>query len=121
MDVYERVVTLCKQRGIAQTALEKELGFGRGSIGKMKTNKPSVDRLQAIADYFNVPITYFTEAVENSEHLASYYIDAETAALAQKLLTDPNYRILFDAAQDSRPEDMQMVADLLRRFKEERR
>ncbi|HAB94850.1 MAG TPA: XRE family transcriptional regulator, partial [Lachnospiraceae bacterium] len=26
-------------------------------------------------------------------------------------------RVLFDAAQDSRPEDLQMAADLLRRLK----
>ena len=47
-----------------------------------------------------------------------YYIDPETAKLAQKLLTDPDYRILFDAAEGSRSEDMRMAAEMLRRFKE---
>lgn len=34
MSTYEIIKKLCRERGIAVTALEKELGFGRGSIGK---------------------------------------------------------------------------------------
>ena len=119
MELYERVIGLCKGRGIAATALERELGFGRGYIGKLRTVKPSADKLQKIADYFGVSLSYFT-GVENSEHQEGYYINAETAALAEKLLTDSHYRVLFDAARDSRPEDLQMAADLLRRLKGER-
>lgn len=37
MTTYEVVAELCKQKGIAITTLEKELGFGRGYIGKFKT------------------------------------------------------------------------------------
>lgn len=36
MSVYEKVLELCKGYGIPQTVLEKELGFGRGSIGKLR-------------------------------------------------------------------------------------
>lgn len=32
MSTYETIKNLCKQHSIAVTALEKELGFGRGSI-----------------------------------------------------------------------------------------
>ena len=122
MSVYERIIELCNLHNIKQTVLERELGFGRGSIGKMKSSRPSVERLQVIANYFKVPLTYLTDSddVEESEQQPQYYVNAETAALAQKLLTDPHYRILFDAAEDSKPEDLQMVADLLRRLKEER-
>lgn len=118
MSTYEKVLELCKNRGIAQTALEKELGFGRGSIGKLRKGNTSADRLQKIADYFHVPLTYLTSDQESGQ--PEYYIDPETAALAQKLLTDPDYRVLFDAAKSSRPEDMRMAAEMLRRFKEGR-
>ena len=36
MSTYEKVAKLCKDNRIAITALEKELGFGRGTIGKWK-------------------------------------------------------------------------------------
>ncbi len=59
MSTYDRIMEFCKAKGIAVTALEKELGFSRGSIGKMKDAKrsPSIDRLQKIADYFDVPLS----------------------------------------------------------------
>lgn len=119
MSVYEKVLELCKGYGIPQTVLEKELGFGRGSIGKLRKGKTSVDRLQKIADYFHVPISFFTDQ-ENGQS-TGYYTDTETARLAQKLFTDPDIRILFDAADGSAPEDLQMAADLLKRLKEARK
>lgn len=119
MSVYEKVLDLCKGYGIPQTVLEKELGFGRGSIGKLRKGKTSVDRIQKIADYFHVPLSYFTDQ-ENGQS-TGYYTDTETARLAQKLFTDPDIRVLFDAADGSAPEDLQMAADLLKRLKEARR
>lgn len=57
MNVYEAIKTLCDKRGIAVTVLEKELGFGRGSIGKLKKGgSTTADRLQKIADYFGVSV-----------------------------------------------------------------
>lgn len=58
MSTYETIKSLCKQHSIAVTALEKELGFGRGSIGKLRTGQTSAERLQKIADYFHVSTDY---------------------------------------------------------------
>lgn len=40
MSTYEIIKKLCSEHGIALTALEKELGFGRGSLGKLKMVEP---------------------------------------------------------------------------------
>ena len=63
---YETIKKLCKERGIAVTALEKELGFGRGSIGKLRNSQTSAERLQKIADYFNVTVDYLVNGSDNS-------------------------------------------------------
>lgn len=47
----------------------------------------------------------------------SHYLNPETAKVAQELFDDPNLRVLFDAAKNSRPEDLRMAADLLKRLK----
>ena len=47
----------------------------------------------------------------------TYYIDSETAKVAQAIFDDTDLHALFDAAQDSKPEDLKMAADLLRRLK----
>lgn len=66
MSTYETIKTLCKERGIAVTALEKELGFGRGSIGKLRNSQTSAERLQKIADYFNVTVDYLVNGSDAS-------------------------------------------------------
>lgn len=64
MTTYEIIKQLCDSRGIATTALEKELGFGRGSIGKLRSSKTSIERLQKIANYFNVSVEYLSTGNE---------------------------------------------------------
>lgn len=66
MSTYETIKTLCKERGIAVTVLEKELGFGRGSIGKLRNSQTSAERLQKIADYFNVTVDYLVNGPDVS-------------------------------------------------------
>lgn len=63
MNAYDRIKSLCDLHGIAVTALERELGWGRGVIGKMRTAKksPSIDKLQEVADFFDVTVEYFMD------------------------------------------------------------
>ena len=51
-------------------------------------------------------------------HLVERNDDLSLAEIAQEIYETPGMRILFDAARDSRPEDLQMAADLLRRLKQ---
>lgn len=67
MSTYEIIQKLCKEHGIALTALEKELGFGRGSLGKLKNGGTSAARLQKIADYFGVSINYLISGEDKKE------------------------------------------------------
>lgn len=123
MGLYERIAELCRKKRIAMTKLESELGFGRGSLGKLKGGKTtSGERIQKIADYFGVSVDYLLseypdtprEDVQTSVQ-PKYYTDPETAEAAQEYFDE--YRILFDAARGSRPEDLKMAADLLMRLK----
>lgn len=68
MTTYEVVAELCKQKGIAITTLEKELGFGRGYIGKFKSKgtSPTAKKLQQIADFFGVSIDYLINGKEET-------------------------------------------------------
>ena len=111
--------------GMSQVGFAKAIGVSKQTLYKYEndiiTNIPS-DKIELAAHVCDVSpaVLMGWDDVEDSEQQPQYYVNAETAALAQKLLTDPHYRILFDAAEDSKPEDLQMVADLLRRLKEER-
>jgi len=82
---------------------------------------PKHDKLQKIADFFGVSVEYLTTGQDTEKVSAEgnkYYFDDDTAAKAQELFDNPDLRMLFDAARDSKPEDLQMAADMLKRFKE---
>lgn len=57
------------------------------------------------------------QAVQKNEH-PMYYTDPVTARMAQKYFEDENFRVLFDAAEDSSPENIKLAAEMLRRMKE---
>lgn len=62
--MYEKIKELCKEKHISVNALEQELGFAKGSLCKIDKNKPSSEKLQKLANYFNVQLEYLTGASE---------------------------------------------------------
>lgn len=73
---FERIKELAKSRGITLGALEEKLGLSRNSIYTIKNKKPSAERLQLIADYFNVSTDYLLGRTDNpkiaSDDVSSY-------------------------------------------------
>ena len=53
--MLEKIKKLCLAQGITITQLENLLGWSR-SIYKWDTNKPSIDKVKAVADYFDVTV-----------------------------------------------------------------
>lgn len=58
MTLVDRIRTLAKQRDMSLPQLEVELGLGNGTISRWRTSSPNTDKLQKIADYFNVSMDY---------------------------------------------------------------
>lgn len=56
MSLVDKIKKLCEERNMSVPTLEKEFGFGYGSIYRWDTNTPSIDRVQKVADYFGVSI-----------------------------------------------------------------
>ncbi len=56
MSLVENIKFLCALKGTSIPKLEKELGFGRGAIYNWDTNSPSIDKVQKVADYFEVSV-----------------------------------------------------------------
>lgn len=58
MSLVSRIQLLCKDKGTNQSGLERDLGFGKGTISKWDKSSPSSDKLQKVADYFHVSVDY---------------------------------------------------------------
>ncbi|MEE0752131.1 helix-turn-helix domain-containing protein [Frisingicoccus sp.] len=56
--MFSKIEELCRKKGITITELERELGFGRGTILKWKNSSPSVNKLRDVAKYFRVTVDF---------------------------------------------------------------
>jgi len=56
--LFQAVKKLCMERGTSIRQLEEKLEFSRGSIDKWKTSTPSIDKVQKVANEFNVTVDY---------------------------------------------------------------
>ena len=59
--LYERIVALCKKKGITASKMCLELGLSKSTMSDMKSGRKkglSTDNAQKIADYFDVPVGY---------------------------------------------------------------
>lgn len=77
---FEIVKDLCEKQGISLNTLEDKLKLGKNSLYGLKRNQPSAERLQQIADYFNVSTDYLlgrtdNPAIVNDDTIAGYTSD----------------------------------------------
>ncbi|TQB53441.1 helix-turn-helix transcriptional regulator [Enterococcus faecalis] len=58
MTVFDRVKKLADNQKISIVELEEKLNFSRNSLYAWKKSKPSIDKLEAVANYFGVSTDY---------------------------------------------------------------
>ena len=58
--MLDKIKALCKEKKTSVAKLEKQLGFGNGVIGRWDKSVPSYERLAAVANALNVPVSYLT-------------------------------------------------------------
>jgi len=116
---------LRKKRGLSQEQLADKLGYKSfTTIQKWESGvaEPSVMVVKKLADMFNVNMVNMTtvdiEAQENGNQLgekksSGYYVDGETAEVAQKIMDNPELKLLFEDAANTRPEDLETVHQML--------
>lgn len=80
-----------------------------------------MDKVQMLADYLGIrksdlieDITCYDSVNDNKQ---TYYLDEETAKYAQMIASDPDLKMLFDATRKIKKEDMQLVYEMVKRFK----
>lgn len=87
--MYEKYEKLLEERGVKTSAVAKATGIDKGTFSHWKSGKytPKSDKIQKIADFFGVPVTYFYEADIDYLDSAEKHVDT-LDALADVLKTD---------------------------------
>ncbi|MCZ2000201.1 helix-turn-helix domain-containing protein [Enterococcus faecium] len=58
MITFERIKELAKKQGKSLNKVEEDLCYGKNVLYRLKNSNPSTERLQEIADYFDVSVDY---------------------------------------------------------------
>ena len=67
MQIVERIKTRCKEKGTTMGTLEKELGFGNGTIRRWDERMPSADKALIIANRLEVTVEWLLTGKETAE------------------------------------------------------
>lgn len=102
--------------GLTMKELADKVGVNVGTISRWESGEVANmtrKNMVLLAKALNIsPLELLDENPNNG-----YYTDPETAELAEKLRTDPDIKILFSAAKDLTPEEMQQAADYVNYLK----
>lgn len=119
MNSVERVKSICKSKKIPISKLEKDLGYSNGYISQLRKGVFPSNRLQEIADYLEVSTEYLLTGEEKESD--GYYLNDETAQVAQEIFENKELRALFDATRDADPEDLRALHNMALALKRKER
>lgn len=113
-----RLQLLLDRNQITQAELSNILGVSPSTVNKwlFKKSVPRMGILEKLSAYFGVPKSYFLENDTDMEK-QRYYLNPETARLAQEVYDNPDLRILFDASRHLTPEDIKFVVEMVKKMK----
>lgn len=123
MDLFSnRLRLLLDRHDITQLELSEILSVSPSTVNKWLAKKsvPRMGVIEKMSAYFGVPKSYFLEA-DTDVNTRSYYFDPETAALAQELKANPQYRVMMDSTRKLSPEAVKEVMKFIefQRMKED--
>ena len=107
-----------KQANMTQADLAEYMNVSTASISNWCTgNKiPRMDKVDKLCELFDINRSDLIED-KDTEHKQSYYLNPETSRIAQKIYDNKELSVLFDAAQDAEPEDLQALHGMLMALK----
>lgn len=114
----QKLSKLLADSDMNQADLANMLGVSESTVGKwiLKKALPRMSIIEKLSVIFNRPKAYF---YDDSEDRQTYYLNPETAQLAQEIHDNPDLRILMDASRKLSPEDIRFVVDLVSRMKKD--
>lgn len=120
--MYEIFSKLLQEFNVTPYKVSKETGVSQSTLSDWKRgiSTPKQDKLQKLADYFNVSLEYLMTGKEK-EGGEVYYLNEETRKVAQDIFENKELRMLSDAARDAEPEDLEAVHTMLMALKRKER
>ncbi len=120
MSLSEKLKNARKSKGLTQDDVAKALKIKNTTISNWETgvSRPDVDMLSALCSLYGVfpndMLEWDCDFMSSSDK--TYYLNPEAAEMAQELYERPEMRVLFDASRKATKEDIEQVADILKKL-----
>lgn len=121
-DTYEIYSKIRDKLGFKDSAVAAGAGITKSTFSDWKAGRyqPKDEKLQKIATFLGISMEYLKTGKEK-EGGETYYLNKETTKMAQTIFENKELRMLFDAAQDASPDDLQTVHSMLLALKRKER
>ena len=118
MTVAKNLRRIMIDKGISQAELSKRSGIQQGTLSMWMngTRIPRMHNIDTLCEYLGCSRADLVGETLPEEK--PYYLNEETAKIAQEVFDNPETRMLLDASRNARPEDIRLAAEMLKRFKE---
>ena len=114
------VIYYKKLRKMTNKTLAEVTGLPEGTISRIasgQTKEPTLKTLRLLAKALDCTI----DDLQTGGTVEPYYLNQETADIAQDIYENPNLRILFDESKNLYPEDIQAVVEIAKRIQATKR
>ena len=125
--MFERYLEMLKEKGIKNIDVSRATGIPASTFSDWKKGKssPKRDKIEKIANFFDINPDWLAGTsdikikLKNNlnEQEQSYYLNPETSKIAQQIDDNKELSLLFDAAKDAEPEDLQALHGMLMALK----
>lgn len=124
MTKIPKLFELMNQKNITAKQLSADLKISAGNISDWKSGRsmPSSEKLQLIADYFDVSTKYLLgddNIKVYDEHDNIVVIDDETRDIIDSLRTNPEMKILFSVSKKATKEDIIKAVKIIEALRNE--
>ncbi len=112
MTIGERIKKIRTKIGMSQVAFADRIDVSKQTLYKYEnniiTNIPS-DKIEAIAQLGKVSPSYLMGWEEEQEQEHGYYLNDETAQIAQEMFENKELRALYDVQRDMTPSELRAM------------
>lgn len=112
MSIKSRIKDLANERHISIAELERKLDFANGSVTKRDKQSPSAERLQKVADYFDVTTDYLLGRTDTPQFTRKDERDVQKILeeMTQGLNNKNELAFLKNGGQEIDPEDAELLS-----------
>lgn len=120
---YENLEKILKEKELKPYDIIKGTNISPGTLNAWKKGKylPKEQTRRAIANFLGISLELLDTGKDTpklSTEGDTWYFDNETAQIAEEIHKDPQRKLLFEAARNVSPENIELAINMFKQFQE---